>query len=283
MNARASRLLRGSGDGHFSGASARLSNRCALRADTEPTGEVRTVNWFMILTLVLVVSIFFFLPQASAYFAASWLHVSSDVHTWRFQLLTGSFKLALVLGYLLAIRQVAEIRRVFQYHGAEHKAVSTYESGAQLSVENARPFTTLHARCGTTFLVLTVLVSVVLWIGIGALLPKLSDNKYIEQLLFFLIKLPLIPPLAGVTFELQRLTARYCMTGPLRMFLWPGFLVQKITTIPPDDSQLEVALAALSVALWRSADMPQKQDVQEGAGAMHFASFDALMASQATR
>jgi uncharacterized protein YqhQ len=140
---------------------------------------------------------------------------------------------------------------VFQYHGAEHKTISTYEAGETLTVENARKKTTLHPRCGTTFLVMVALVSIFVFTALGPFLPQLGLGGLGDNVLFFLMKLPFLPVIAAITFEIQRLLARYCTRGPLRALLWPGFLVQKITTIEPDDSQLEVALGALRITLNR--------------------------------
>ena len=146
------------------------------------------------------------------------------------------------------IRRVPEIRRVFQYHCAEHKTITTYEANEPLTVENARAKTTLHPRCGTTFLVMVALVSILVFTAVGGFLPKIqTGNVALDNVVFFLEKLPFLPLIAAVTFEIQRIFARWCTTGPLRVLLWPGFLCQKITTIEPNDEQLEVALASLRV------------------------------------
>lgn len=224
------------------------------RADGEPSGSAeegsRAPNTGAILTIVAV-AFMIALPQLLAWGASSLFGWQLDLRSPKFQLLTGVFKLLVVLGYLLLIRRVAEIRRVFQYHGAEHKTISTYEANEDLVVENARKKTTLHPRCGTTFLVLTVLVSIVVWTALGPLLPQIKGPKIVEQLAFIVMKIPFLPVLAAITFELQRFTARYCVTGPGRLLLVPGFLVQKITTIEPDDDQLEIALASMRATLWR--------------------------------
>jgi len=100
--------------------------------------------------------------------------------------------------------------------------------------------------------VMVALVSILVFTGVGSFLPRIQmGNKILDNLVFFLEKLPFLPVITAVTFELQRIFARYCTTGPLRALLWPGFLVQKITTIEPDDDQLEVALASLRATLWR--------------------------------
>lgn len=204
------------------------------------------------LMLVIAVAFLIALPQAAAAGLNRALGWNLDIQSPLFQVITGAFKLTIVIGYLLVIRRVPDIRRVFQYHGAEHKTISTYEAGEALLVENARQKTTLHPRCGTTFLVMVALVSILVFTAVGSLLPRIqTGNAVLDNVVFFLEKLPFLPFIAAVTFELQRLFARFCTTGPLRALLWPGFLVQKITTIEPDDEQLEVALASLRTTLFR--------------------------------
>jgi uncharacterized protein YqhQ len=189
------------------------------------------------------VSLFVALPQGAAAGINRLLGLNLEVQSPAFQAITGAFKLTIVVGYLLLIRRVPDIRRVFQYHGAEHKTISTYEANEALTVENARAKTTMHPRCGTTFLVMVALVSILVFITIGQALPRIhTGSAVLDNVAFFLEKLPFLPLIAAVTFEIQRVFARYCTTGPLRAVLWPGFLVQKITTAEPDDAQLEVAL-----------------------------------------
>ncbi|WP_437529947.1 DUF1385 domain-containing protein [Sorangium sp. So ce726] len=209
--------------------------------------------------ILFAVLLFVAAPQAGAELVNKLLGLGLEVTSPGFQAITGVAKLAIVVGYLLLIRQIPEVRRVFQYHGAEHKAISTYEAREVLEVENARRKTAMHPRCGTTFLVMVALVSIVVFsvagASLGALLPKLPGGRLVESITFFLMKLPFLPLIAAVTFEIQRIFARYCTTGPLRALLWPGFLVQKITTAEPDDAQLEIALASLRATLWREASV----------------------------
>ena len=206
-------------------------------------------NWFSVISIAFAIAIFVALPQAFAEGTNSLFGLGLDIRTAGFQLLTAAAKLTILVGYMLAIRRIPEIYRVFQYHGAEHKSIYTYECGQELTVENARPKTTLHPRCGTTFIVMVALVSILVFTALGPFLPQLGLGKLGDNVLFFLMKLPFLPVIAAITFELQRVFARYCTKGPLRAVLWPGFLVQKITTIEPDDRQLEVALSALLVTL----------------------------------
>jgi len=228
--------------------------------------------------LVIAVAFLIALPQGASAGVNRLLHLNLEVQSPGFQLLTGCFKLTIVVGYLLLIRRMAEIRRVFQYHGAEHKTISTYEAQEELTVANARAKTTLHPRCGTTFLVMVALVSIAAFTAIGGLLPRIhTGNALVDNLVFFLEKLPFLPVLVAITFEIQRVFARYCTTGPLRALLWPGFLVQKITTIEPDDEQLEVALASLQATLFR-----EREKGVDG-GDVAFPSYDAIAQAERLR
>jgi uncharacterized protein YqhQ len=215
----------------------------------QPAQEQKGKGLMGIISVAFAIGLFVALPQAFAAGASSLFKLNLDVRSPLFQLLTSSAKLLILVGYMLLIRRLPEIYRVFQYHGAEHKSIYTYESGAELTVENARQRTTLHPRCGTTFIVMVALVSILVFSCLGPFLPQLGLGKLADNLLFFALKLPFLPLIAAITFELQRVLAKYCSTGPLSLLLWPGFLVQKITTIEPDDQQLEVALSALLVTL----------------------------------
>ena len=242
----------------------------------EPKGEgLRKL--FTALSIVFALGLFVALPQAFAAGINGVFRLGLDVREPLFQVFTGAAKLSIVIGYMLLIRRLPEIYRVFQYHGAEHKSIYAYESGEELSVENARSKTTLHPRCGTTFLVMVALVSIFVFAAIGPFLPRIgTGGAVLDNVLFFLMKLPFLPVIAAITFELQRLLARHAK-GPLRLLLWPGFLVQKITTIEPSDDQLEVALAALRVTL-RREDRARKGEPPELADDETFAGFEALRA-----
>jgi len=218
-----------------------------------PAPEEKRSPLLAILPMLFAVGLFIALPQLGAEGINKLFKLGLEVNSPAFQAITGASKLAIVVGYLSLIRRMPEVRRVFQYHGAEHKSISTYEAEEELVVANARRKTTMHPRCGTTFLVMVAMVSILVFTGIGAFFPHVSDNRVVQSVAFFFMKLPFLPFIAALTFEIQRLFARYCTTGPLRALLWPGFLVQKITTAEPDDTQLEVALASLHAALWREA------------------------------
>ncbi|HXN30675.1 MAG TPA: DUF1385 domain-containing protein [Polyangiaceae bacterium] len=261
-------LATGDGTGpHLSGVASARPNAARDRAGT----------WLM---LAVAVAFFVAIPQAAAAGFSRILGLGLEVQSAPFQAMTGAFKLAVVVGYLLAIRRVPDIRRVFQYHGAEHKTITTYEAGDPLTVDSARPKTTMHPRCGTTFLVMVALVSIGVFTAVGATLPRIhTGSALLDNAAFFFEKLPFLPVIAAVTFELQRLLARHCTTGPLRALLWPGFLVQKITTAEPSDDQLEVALASLRVTLFRQ----EKGHVDASENDVSFESYGALLAADRLR
>ncbi|HEY6078264.1 MAG TPA: DUF1385 domain-containing protein [Polyangiaceae bacterium] len=237
----------------------------------KPAQEPKGRGLVGLLSIAFAIGLFVALPQAFAAGASSLLSLDLDVRSPLFQLLTAVGKLTILVSYMLLIRRLPEIYRVFQYHGAEHKSIYTYESGAELTVENARKYTTLHPRCGTTFIVMVALVSILVFSGLGPFLPQLGLGRLADNVLFFVLKLPFLPLIAAITFELQRVLARHCSTGPLSLLLWPGFLVQKITTIEPDDRQLEVALSALLVTL-----RVERGDAQVREGDAAFESYAAL-------
>lgn len=150
-------------------------------------------------------------------------------------ILEGVLRLTIFLVYITAISRLKDIQRVFQYHGAEHKAIYTYEEGLDLTVENARQFTTLHPRCGTSFLLIVMVVSIIVF----SFLPL---NPLWLRLLARLAAMPLV---AGLAYEFLKLSGNYYKSVWLHWAVVPGLWLQKLTTREPDDGQLEVALTAL--------------------------------------
>jgi uncharacterized protein YqhQ len=181
-----------------------------------------------------------------------------------FQVVDGLIKIVVLIGYMALISRMPDIQRVFQYHGAEHKSIYCYEKGLPLTVSNARTFTTLHPRCGTSFLLITVVTSIILFSVIFPLLPEISDKKWLNQLAYVFVKLPLMFPVAGIAYEMTRLSARYPDNLIVKGFTWPGLKMQLITTKEPDDSQLEIALVALQMTLRREKAIGEGQPLPEG-------------------
>jgi len=165
-----------------------------------------------------------------------------------FNVVAGFIRAFLVVGYIVAISFIKDIRRVFEYHGAEHKSVFAFEKEHDLSLETARRYPTLHPRCGTSFLLFVVVVSIIVFALSDSLFFVIFSRAQVvwERFLTHLIFLPLV---AGTSFEVLKLSDVYPNNPVLRLLSYPGLLLQKITTREPDDSQLEVALTACRKSL----------------------------------
>lgn len=149
-------------------------------------------------------------------------------------LLEGTLKLLLLLGYLAAIGQTPMVKRLFQYHGAEHKVINAYEAGAPLTVRNVQQFSTLHYRCGSSFVLFTILVGVAIY----SFFPWETVWERV------VLRIALLPAVIGISFEVLQLTNRWRNVPVLRYLGYPGLWLQKLTTREPDDEQVEVAIAA---------------------------------------
>jgi uncharacterized protein YqhQ len=185
-----------------------------------------------VLAVVLSVSVFGVGPAAIAH----WIGVKSSLG---FNLLEGLVRMGLLFGYLLLLSTSAEIRRTFAYHGAEHMAIHALEHGQPLTPEHIRQFDRRHPRCGTSFLVVTVLTAIVVFSLLGRpSLPWLIVSR-----------IALLPVVAGLSYEAIRFAGNHRHSWYGRALMAPGSLVQTITTRPPDDEQIEVAVAALEAVL----------------------------------
>ena len=151
----------------------------------------------------------------------------------------GVLRMAIFLAYIAAISSMRDIQRVFQYHGAEHKTIYTYEAGLPLKVENVRPFSTLHPRCGTNFLMIVMLISMFIFTFLGW--PNLVER--------IASRILLMPVIAGVSYELIRYAGAHTDNPLVRVAITPGLLLQKLTTRQPNDDQIEVAIASLKAVV----------------------------------
>ena len=156
-----------------------------------------------------------------------------------FNIVDGALRLIILLLYIWGISMWKDIRRIFEYHGAEHKTIFAFEAGQPLTVESVRAYTTHHPRCGTSFLLIVVVVSILVFLVLG------RPDTVGERLLRFLF----IPVIGGVSYELIKLSGKKHRSRAARFFLAPGLWLQRITTKEPSDDQLEVALVALKSAL----------------------------------
>lgn len=184
-------------------------------------------------------------PDANspAWYTRTWTTVKTYLHPVRpsvlFNLIDGGIRMSFFLIMIFSFSLLKDIRRVFEYHGAEHKTVFTWEAGLPLTVENARPQPRQHPRCGTSFLMVVMLVSIVLF----------SVIKFDSLIYNFLVRLALVPLVAGLSYEIIRLSARKETGWFFKLITRPGVWLQNITTQEPDDQQLEVAIEALKESL----------------------------------
>ncbi|WP_373045640.1 DUF1385 domain-containing protein [Vulgatibacter sp.] len=198
------------------------------------------------LSLVLGLALFTGLPHFLTWGLGQLAGHPIDTTSYAFHVIDGMFQLVIFVGYLALISRMPDIRRVFQYHGAEHKTIWAYETQpAAFDVEDAARQTTLHPRCGTSFLLLVVGVSIAIYSAIFPLVPRAIENDFLNNLAMLGVKLPLMFPIAGASFELQRLSARYPKNLLLRALTAPGLWMQRITTKEPSRDQLEIAVLAM--------------------------------------
>jgi len=190
------------------------------------------------LAIILSVVLFFAIPEGFARLLKSvWADGSLN---WLVNLLSGILRILILIGYIFVCALVPDVRRTFQYHGAEHKTVYNHEAKKPLKPETAQQFSTLHPRCGTSFLLLVFVISIILFTVVGY-----QGNVYVWRLLS---RLALLPVVAGVSYEVLKLLAH--SNGALaRALRWPGIQLQRLTTRQPDDGMLEVAIVSMNVAL----------------------------------
>ncbi|MFH1213661.1 MAG: DUF1385 domain-containing protein [Candidatus Neomarinimicrobiota bacterium] len=163
-----------------------------------------------------------------------------------FNLVVGAWRILFFLVYLWLISLMKDVQRLFQYHGAEHKVVFTFESGQELNIANTRLFTTFHPRCGTSFIFIVMMVSILTYALIDSLVIMAFGSITLGMRIIF--HLTLLPLVAGIGYEFLKLSARYQKKAFTRWLIAPGLWLQRITTKPPSDDQIEVAIAALKGA-----------------------------------
>jgi uncharacterized protein YqhQ len=188
----------------------------------------------MVVGLAAGVGLFVLLPAlladlVSPYLPAAWLR----------SVVEGAVRLLLVVGYVWVVGLIPDIRRVYAYHGAEHKAVNAHEAGAELTVDGVRPFSTAHQRCGTALLLTVAVLAIVVFAPLGRL-PVLWR---------IVSRIALLPVLAGLSYEFIRFTARFSEVALVRALAAPNLALQRLTTREPDDSMIEVAISALKAVV----------------------------------
>ncbi len=209
----------------------------------------------VVLALLLSIGLFFVIPTGVESLLKRFIE-----NSFLLNLLGGVLRMLMFLGYVALVSRLKEIRRVFQYHGAEHKSIFCFENGKELTVKNAQSFTTLHPRCGTSFLVIVFTISILIFTFFGTD----SGNVFLRVG----SRLLLLPVTAGVSYELLKWLGRAADTPLVRALKWPGLMMQKLTTAQPEDDMVEVALIALKAALGMPDALPDHLNpdiVTEGA------------------
>ena len=191
-----------------------------------------------VLALILSVGLFIYLP--SLLFV--WVNgLCGGVLTNLQSLFEGILKITIFLGYMIAVSYMKDIKRVFQYHGGEHKTIFCYEAGLPLTVENVRKQSRFHPRCGTSFMILMLIVSIFITFILDAIVPWLRGVLWLRTI----IKLLLVPVICGLGYELIKICGRH--DNPVtRIIAAPGLWIQRITVKEPDDSMIEIAIAAMN-------------------------------------
>jgi uncharacterized protein YqhQ len=186
----------------------------------------------LIFAFALGLGLFFYLPLV----LTDLLRIE---HSFWFNVVDGIFRIVIFVLYLWGVSRLPDMRRVFQYHGAEHKSIHAFENGRGLTVDDTRPFATLHPRCGTSFLFFVMLLSIIVFAFLGR--PETVGER--------LLRLLFVPLIGGLAYEAIKLSGRFRNHPVLRVLIWPGLMLQKITTKQPDDTQQQVGLVALQAAL----------------------------------
>ncbi len=205
--------------------------------------EEQLSSWHIAVSLVIAfafaILLFKFVPLLLAQLASNTFAFVKD-HYIIFNLIDGLSKILLFVLYVLVISAMKDVNRLFQYHGAEHKAVHCYEAKKKLTIANVKKFSTLHPRCGTSFILIVLVLSILVY-------------TFIPQSFSFLGKLGLrlafLPVIAGISYELLRLAGKFSDNIIMRIVVWPGMMVERITTREPDRHQIEVAIKALDAVL----------------------------------
>lgn len=217
----------------------------------------------MLVSLAFAVGLFIALP----YFIVNLIGIDEKSHVVSFNLIRGAIKLLIFIMYLLVISFFKDIKKVFQYHGAEHMVVNAYEHGLNPDKMNIRDFTTIHPRCGTTFMFLVLTVSILLYMFTSYFVYSFiyysfTPPKIVGNITVLIINILLLPIVSGISYEILKLGFRFYNFPLMRLAILPGLLLQKITTKNPEDNEIEVALFALNKLLDSSVEKRTEEEVK---------------------
>lgn len=226
-----------------------ISAKLAGEAEEEQLSDSE-VGWTMVLGLALAIGLFTVLPA----FAARWLVGSPDEHVLLWNVANGVIRLVVFFLYIWAVSRMKEIQRVFAYHGAEHKTIHAFEHGLPLDTPVIQEYETMHVRCGTSFLLMVMVVALLVYMLIPIkqiLLGMGVSSTLLATVITIVIHILLLPPIAGIAYEVIKWAGGRSEQPVVRALLWPGLMLQKMTTREPDDSMVEVAVAAMRLVVAR--------------------------------
>ncbi|MGA2780522.1 MAG: DUF1385 domain-containing protein [Smithella sp.] len=196
--------------------------------------ERKPKSWEIYLSFVIsfAIAIFFFIVVPAFFFTKIKFYIGN---LFLLNILEGCVRLGMFLCFLTATLLMGDMRRVYMYHGAEHKTVFAWEHGLELTVKNVKEFSTRHPRCGTSFILFVMIVSILVF-------SLLGRPDFLHRVIY---KILLLPVVAGISYEAIRFTGKYSHSKLVQVMSWPGLMLQKITTREPSDDQIEVAIAAM--------------------------------------
>ena len=210
----------------------------------------KEMTFSLIFAFLFGIGIFMLLP----YIITNFIGFYEETKPLLFNLIDGIIRIGMFLLYIYAISLMKDVKVLFRYHGAEHKAVHCYENGEKLDAKNMRKYSTLHPRCGTAFLMFVLVVSILTFSVITPIIlmifPQLLNmSTFPRKIILFLIRLSLLPLISGISYELLKFSAKYEHNPIIKIFMAPGLLMQKITTKNPNKNQIEVAIVAVKKIL----------------------------------
>ena len=228
-----------------------LNHSAVISSEEDPLTKKDLVISLLVAVL-FAAGLFFLLPMFLTY-----LIEPIRGNDFQFAMIEGTIRIIIFILYLVVIKSFKDVKRVFQYHGAEHKTINTYESGAELTPENAKKHSRIHPRCGTSFLVFVIILSVFVFSAFAPLFQGF--------LMRIVSRIVLIPVIASIAYEILKLSAKYPKNILFKAIAFPGLATQYLTTSEPDLDMLEVGIAALKASLkgtqWEIKDEENNEDI----------------------
>ena len=240
-----------------SGLSSNLESASVSDSTDEGVLSKAEMTFAMVLGVVLAVALFILLPAGLSNVIVG--EYEQNPFVWN--IVDGVVRVAIFIFYVWLIGRMPDIKRMFSYHGAEHKTIHCYEHGLELTPENARQFPRLHVRCGTAFLIMVMLIAIVVYtvIPLDGVIASLGITGTAAFVLLLVVRLVFLPVIAGISYEITVKWAGSHPENPLvKVVLWPGMQMQRLTTNEPDDSMLECAIAAMKLVVANEETISKK-------------------------